>query len=366
MKRALVSLGLALSAASLQGQSIFDVGVRLGPQFVQYKLGTPSNTTITELSIPLFVSIPVRDALTIDVGSAFLRARVEQTSSGPKKTSEISGPTDTQIRANYSIGTDFVVVTAGVNVPTGSATVTAQEQLAAGLIGSDFLGFPISNMGTGFGGTAGIAVARPLGEWSLGFGASMRHSASYEPFEATGAATLHYQPGDEYRGRIGLDHPFGTGRFTVGLTYSKFGNDDLAGSVYNTGDRYLTQAALSNTVGRGDLVLSMWNLFRTSGTLADSSYLGRENVSNVVVGYGMQFGETRVEPTAELRSWMQSGTPTSLIANVGVRLNFLLGGLAVSPSAGYSIGRIASEGTTGGSTTASVSGLRAMLAVRVR
>jgi len=49
-----------------------------------------------------------------------------------------------------------------------------------------------------------------------------------------------------------------------------------------------------------------------------------------------------------------------------VRLNFLLGGLAVSPSAGYSIGRIASEGTTGGSTTASVSGLRAMLAVRVR
>jgi hypothetical protein len=259
------------------------------------------------------------------------------------------------------------VLTAGLNLPTGRSTVSPEEQLAAGLIGSDFLGFPISNMGTGFGGTAGVAVARPLGTWNLGFGASMRQSSSYEPYKTPDTiSVLRYQPGNEYRGRVGLDHPFGTGRFTVGLTYSKFGNDDLAGSVYNTGDRYLTQAAVSNTVGNGDLIVSAWNLFRTAGTLADSSYLGRENISNVVVGYSMQFGEVRVEPTAELRSWMQADTPTSTVANFGVRLNMTIAGLAVSPSAGYSIGRIAAEGTSAGATTASVSGLRAMLAVRVR
>jgi hypothetical protein len=302
----------------------------------------------------------------VDVGSAFANAHVEQTGTGPKKTSTITGPTDTQIRANYSIGTDFVVLTAGVNVPTGRSTVNAQEQLAAGLIGSDFLGFPISNMGTGFGGTAGVAVARPLGTWNLGFGASMRHSAQYDPFDVTGVELKHYQPGDEYRRRIGLDHPVGTGRFTVGVTYSKFGNDDLGGSIYNTGDRYLTQASLSNSIGIGELSISGWNLFRTEGTLADSSLLGREDIANVVVGYGFQNGGMRIEPTAEVRTWMQSGSQTSAVANLGVRLQFMVGGFAVSPSAGYSIGRIAAEDDTGLSSHASITGLRANLAIRLR
>src|SRR5262245_29607388 len=103
MKRALVGLGLALWAPSLPGQSILDAAVRVGPQFVQYKLGAPSSTTISEFSVPLFVTVPVLPALTVDVGTAFSRAHVEQTSAGPKRTSDISGLTDTQIRANYAI-----------------------------------------------------------------------------------------------------------------------------------------------------------------------------------------------------------------------------------------------------------------------
>src|SRR5947207_2659542 len=133
MKRSLVGLGLALSAfTGAHAQSILDAGVRLGPQFVYYKLGSPSNTTISEFSVPMFVSLPMTNALTFDVGTAYSIARVEQTASGPKKTSDINGLTDTQLRANYSLGTDFVVLTAGLNLPTGRSTVSPQEQLAAG------------------------------------------------------------------------------------------------------------------------------------------------------------------------------------------------------------------------------------------
>src|ERR1041384_6501450 len=146
MKRSLVGLGLALGAATgAHAQSIFDAGVRLGPQFVYYKLASPSNTTISEFSVPMFVTVPISSAFGVDVGTAYSLARVEQTSTSTAKTSDINGLTDTQIRANYSVGTDFIVLTAGVNLPTGRSTVTPQEQLAAGLIGSDFLGFPISN-----------------------------------------------------------------------------------------------------------------------------------------------------------------------------------------------------------------------------
>src|SRR5205085_8080573 len=102
-------------------------------------------------------------------------------------------------------------------------TANIEEQLAAFRIGNDFLAFPISNMGTGFGATGGVAIARPLGTWNLGAGGSVRRSSSYEPFIADGGARPHFQPGNEYRVRAGADHPFGTGRVTIGLTFSKFG-----------------------------------------------------------------------------------------------------------------------------------------------
>ena len=47
-------------------------------------------------------------------------------------------------------------------------------QHAASLIGNDFLVFPISSMGSGLGGTGGLALARPLGQWTLGAGLSVR------------------------------------------------------------------------------------------------------------------------------------------------------------------------------------------------
>src|SRR6266567_3395408 len=198
-------LALALTATSLEAQSIFDVGARVAPQFIQYRLGTPSSATISEFALPIFVLVPATPALSFDLGSAYTSARVEEAAGKTKTTSAISGLTDTQIRVHYTIGTDFVVLTGGVNLPTGRSTVRSGEVLAAGLIGSDFLAFPISNMGTGFGGTGGIAVARPLGDWNLGLGASLRHSAQYDPLEQSGSQAVHYQPGNEYRLRMGGD-----------------------------------------------------------------------------------------------------------------------------------------------------------------
>src|SRR6185503_17156813 len=109
----------------------------------------------------------------------------------------------------YTLGTDFVVLTAGVNIPTGQSTVNVDQLAAAALIGNDFLAFPISNMGTGFGATGGIAVARPAGDWNFGAGISVRRSSQYDPFSPTGGVLLHYQPGNEYRARLGLDRAVG-------------------------------------------------------------------------------------------------------------------------------------------------------------
>lgn len=366
MLRRLLPLAFVCAATTLPAQSIFDLGVRVAPQFHSYTIKDPTNIKISEFSVPLFVAIPITSSFGFDVGSAWAKSQVDQTGGGKTTTSTISGLTDTQVRANYVLGNDFIVLTAGVNIPTGKSTVPVSEQVAAGLIGSDFLAFPISSMGTGLGGTGGIAIAQPLGDWNFGVGFSMRHSAQYDPFDAAGGPALHYQPGNEYRGRVGLDRGVGTGRFTVGLTYSTFGNDNLAGSIYKTGTRYLSQMSFNDTYGPGQVSLIGWDLFRASGKLADGTTIGNENILNGALAYGITSGSVLIEPNIEARGWMQTDASTSALGTVGLRLQFPMGGLTVVPSAGYSIGKLASQTAAGVSTTADLTGFHGTLAIRLR
>ncbi|HEY9227281.1 MAG TPA: hypothetical protein VIP11_11575 [Gemmatimonadaceae bacterium] len=367
MLRRLVPLALACVAPALGAQSPFDIGARIAPQFHSYRISSPTNTTISEFAIPLFVTIPVAPRLSFDVGTSYASARVEQTGTR-KTTSDISGLTDTQIRANLTLGNDFIILTGGVNLPTGQAQVLDDQLPAASLIGSDFLSFPISNMGTGFGGTGGVAMARPVGDWNFGLGFSMRQSAEYEPFKLTTGSAMRYQPGNEYRGRIGLERPVGTGHFMVGLTYSKFGDDDLEGSVYNTGDRYLSQLDFNNDVAGGRLSISGWNLFRMKGTLVDGSTLDRENITNAALSYGVPLGSSAVlEPNVEGRSWLQGGgASTSFMGTLGVRLALSVGGFSILPGGGFSFGQIAAAEASGVNTTASLTGFHGTLAIRLR
>lgn len=350
----------AACAAPLGAQSVFDSDLRAAPQYLNYQIKSPINETISEFAAPIFVVLPVSSMLNFDVGTAYTWARVQPNGTSTEQTSTISGITDTQIRANLSLGTDFVVLTAGVNLPTGRETASQEEQLAAFRIGNDFLAFPISNMGTGFGATAGLAIARPLGDWNLGFGGSLRQSSSYEPFVDNTGARPRFQPGNEYRARVGLDHPFGTGRFAVGLTYSKFGNDDIGGSIYNTGDRYVLQAGFNNSFGGANVLLNAWNLYRRPGTIFTGDRIGPENIANVLLGVGVQAMGGVLEPSIEARSWTQQDLDSSMLGTIGLRYSVDTGGFAITPSAGYTIGRFAATGSD-----ASMTGFHATLAIRI-
>src|SRR3954469_20664238 len=222
--RRLILPSLLAFASSASAQSL---GVRTSPQFVRYTLGAPADNTITEMAIPLFAVMPISQLLTLDIGTAFASARLTNTSGGQSTESKISGLTDTQLRATVNLGTDMVVLTGGVNIPTGRSTVKPEEQGAAGLIGNDFLVFPVSSMGSGFGGTGGIALAAPMGQWNLGAGLSVRSSMPFDPYMDGAGTKLRYTPGAEVRARVGLDHPYGTGHASIGFTYSQFGDDQF-------------------------------------------------------------------------------------------------------------------------------------------
>ena len=348
---------LILPALCLASAAFAQSGARVGPQFVSYTLGAPSNLTITETAIPVFAFMPLGSGISLDIGTAFAMANVKSTINGQERESKISGLTDTQIRATMNLGSDMVLLTAGLNIPTGKSTADTSEQMAAALIGNDFLVFPISSMGSGFGGTGGIAFAKPVGSWNLGAGLSIRTAMPFDPYTDASGAKLRYTPGTEMRARVGLDHPYGTGRAAIGFTYSKFGDEKFQTSIYNTGDRLLTQGSISNSIWNGDYSLNVWNLFRSSGTLADSTPTGTESITDVSLAYGIRMGAGRLEPAVSFRTWSQAEIPSSFQSTVSLRYGWTSGRVGISPMAGFTFGSLGTTTTE----SASLSGFRVQL-----
>ena len=361
---ATVALGLvAAMHAPLHAQSLGDAEARVAPQWVQYRVHAPASETISELAIPVFVTIPAGSRLTVDVGTAYARAQV---ASGALR-SDVAGLTDTQLRGNFTLGDDFVVLTAGVNLPTGRSSISLDQLAAAGRIGNDFLDFPVSNMGTGLAATGGVAIARPVGEWSVGAGVAVRRSATYEPFDIPDES-FRYQPGNEVRARVGADRPLGAGRLALGVTYAAFGRDDADGSAYDTGDRVVAQGALTGIVAGQEFTVAAYDLLRAPGFYASGERAGRENLANVLLSLGVHALGSVIEPSVELRQWLQNAdagdvsSRASRLATFGLRVRAGVAGLTLYPSATYAIGSLAAADQAGLPVQARLTGFRVGLA----
>jgi hypothetical protein len=338
-----IAVVVGSTARTLPAQALADASVRSGPQYMSYEVGGPIDRTFTQLTLPFAVVMPVASRLTLDIATAYASSHVRGSAS-----SSVSGLADTQLRANYTFGNDAIIVTAGLNLPTGRSTVSETEVDAAGVIGNDFFAFPISNMGTGFGGTGGVAVARPFGGWNVGAGLSLRYSAVYTPFDIAGTKT-RYQPGQEYRARVGADRSVGAGRVAIGFTYSAFGSDRAGSFTYGTGDRYVVQTGYSVPVRGVDLALSAWNLYHASGETAAGTTAPWENVANVAFAAGVHIGGATVEPNLEWRAWNEDADAGArrlgTLASVGLRTRLTIGPVTVTPGGSYSTGSLHVDGS---------------------
>ncbi|MFI5309973.1 MAG: hypothetical protein ACHQQ3_01970 [Gemmatimonadales bacterium] len=361
---ALASLGLGASLASmaapLGAQGISDGSLILGPQYVSYKFGTGAAAkTVTELGVPFAVVLPMGEKFALDISSAFANVNVSTQAGGT--SSSINGLTDTQIRGNLTLGDNVGVLTIGVNLPTGMYKVPTGKQEAAGQIGNDFLVYPVSSMGNGLGATGGLAFAQPIGDWNLGLGASFRHSTAFDAYQV-GSTALRFQPGDEVRLRVGLDRPILDGRFSMGVTYSKFGNDAANDTTFGTGDRALGQASLYLPTGGGDFQISAWNLYRAEGKLVGGGISPWENVANVNMAVGFNAGGVYIQPNVEARFWQVDSYHAGTLGNVGLRFRFNMGALSVNPTAGYVMGKLYTQNN--GPTT-DITGFKGSLLIRI-
>ena len=357
----------ALPAVPAAGaaQALLDRSVRTGPQVVSYKVDAADERTITQFAIPIAVAIPLFNRLSLDIATAWASVTYDSADFSGK----IEGLTDTQLRASYTLGSDNVVFTLGLNLPTGQETVNlATQGAAAGQIGNDFYAFPISNMGTGFAGTGGIALARNLGAWNLGAGVSFRRTVEIEPFEVDdgsgGTDRVRFQPGDEYRIRAGIDRTLGAGSVALGVTYFKFGDDDIAATSYSSGDRWLGQVGYVRPLGATTLALAAWDLYRLEGRLATDVAAPTENILNLGAALGFRVGaRASLEPNAEWRRWTMDGESVGNLGLFGLRARMDAGRLAFVPSVSLATGSLQPLGQA---ESDGLSGWRGVLTIQWR
>jgi len=258
--------------------------------------------SLGQLAIPFAVVFPV-GRVTLDAG-AWVAATTLTRLDGARET--VTGLTDTQIRAAYVLGSDAVVLTAMVNLPTGAENLSAAEYAVLSAAASSFLAFPVNAYGSGASVTLGAAGAFRAGEWNLGLAGSARLSGEFTPFEDFDGS-FTYQSGLEARVRFGADRLISNGKLAFGLTLSTFSDDEFANGagatgVYKPGRRVIGEASYTTLIGKATYTGYLWDYYRTSGDSAGFSVNNHENLFAAGIAGRIPMSPTvNLEPGAELR-----------------------------------------------------------------
>ena len=231
---------------------------RTGVVYESYSFGTGlAFDHISELTIPVTVTQHFGNRVTVDLGTAYASASV----SGSGGRIDHSGLIDTDIRTTVSVIPGRLLFNLVTTLPTGATTVPQALIPLFGATATDLLGFTTPNFGSGGGVSAGFASAFKLGQnWAAGTGVSYRYGASYKPVEGGTEMSV----GGEARMRLGVEGPFGGGKYFRGaLVYTTSAANDMGGGNQSViGDRALAYAAVSMPLGRGNLALYGWEMRR--------------------------------------------------------------------------------------------------------
>jgi hypothetical protein len=263
-KRASLLLAAAL-ASTMAAPAAGQLG--LEASFKGYTFDEGLGPTAAELLIfPVAIRLPLSSTFQVDLFGAWARGEVERDDA----TYRLEGPVDTQAKVSWTAA-PWMVLSVGVNIPTGVASHDAEEALVASVLATDLLGFREATWGTGLSITSGLATAARIGGWGVGLGASYRVANGFEP---AAEQAITYEPGNETRVRLGLDHNVGeAGKFSAGATLQNFAEDQVRDAdtdprnLFQAGNRFMVDASYAFRLGSQTWTLYGSDLWREKGDL---------------------------------------------------------------------------------------------------
>ncbi|MGH7559565.1 MAG: hypothetical protein ACRENB_00950 [Gemmatimonadales bacterium] len=343
LRSILLAAGLGASALPVRAQSLDERAAAFGgveARSLSFEL-LPAVRRIRQISVPVGVALPF-GRFSVDLGSSWASTILVRRD-GTSHT--VSNITDTQIRAAYVFGSDAVVATLAVNLPTGPESASPPDYSVIGAVSTAFLAFPTPVYASGFSVTGGLATAIAAGDWSLGLAGSIRASEKFTPYEDL-AGPITYKPGVEGRLRAGADGLIGSSRLTLGVTWSSFGTDQFgAGGAgtgqYQPGRRLIVEGALVSPIGGSTISLTLWNFHRAAGDTSQISVANKENLAGGTLAIGIPLSPGFVlEPQVAGRlSNPESGSGRWIGAGSGFRIR-LSDGLSMHAEGRYDWGYV--------------------------
>ena len=245
--RGLFCIGLVFSmlagaqAEEMPSRFFRDIALGSGLHFQRWS--GEGDLSVREFSIPVTFILPLSKRLSLDLvtGSGF--ATLDRGAS-----SDLSGLTDTKIRASFVLGDELALLTAGLSTPTGKTELDADEQQVSNFLSQNALGFRTPHFGQGLDVNVGAATAGKIGETVFGLGAGYLMKGEFTPQDGG----PDYQPGNELSLTGGVDRKLmdGEGKLTLDVVYTLYGEDEREGKrAFQSGDKLLVQALGQFRVG---------------------------------------------------------------------------------------------------------------------
>jgi hypothetical protein len=238
----LASLLLATAgAASAQVNLLPSTAWGFAPIVSGWHFKTPLVTSVgkvqdvAEAAVPFQVRVGA-GAWTFDVTGAYAAGAVHTVTGASSDSSDdfalLAGPTDVKFRVSGPLVADRLLVTAGVNLPTGTTRLDAEQLTVLQTVSAPGLALPVAAYGTGTGGTLGLIEVMQAAGWTLAIGGSVEKRTEYTPIalavSAGNGGETRLTPGIGTHLTLGADHLLGSSRLSVLLLTDMYGTDKVA------------------------------------------------------------------------------------------------------------------------------------------
>lgn len=162
-------------------------------------------------------------------------------------SSDLSGLGDLRIQLSHSFSDDRLLLSTGLNLPTGKKELNSdEERMVIEFLSQDFLSFPLRRYGEGFGFNLQAGAATQIGSMKCGASAVYDYTGSYKPYEGSG----DYNPGNSLSLSATARIDAGKIIYAGDLGFSLYGRDDLDGTeIYKQAP--LFSVRMSGTIPRG-------------------------------------------------------------------------------------------------------------------
>jgi len=159
------------------------------------------------------------------------------------RENELAGLGDLRVQFSHSFSRDRLLLSAGLNLPTGKQELDTEEELqVVEFLSRDYLSFPVRRYGAGTGFNLLAGGATRLGDVKCGVTASYYHTGTYTPYTDFG----DYNPGNSFSlgGSAGITMDRTT--YSAQCSYVISGADQLDDdNIYRQAPQFITHLSAS-------------------------------------------------------------------------------------------------------------------------